>query len=162
MSEPRIKMPNIREIEQFNIDEFATISKGNKYLNAFFVYRKEYTKRSIASGKKMRMTQISKLASQAWKNEKPDIKNAYAEVSKRIEKRRQKERTYQIIFDVNVAKVQLENPNSPIFDQLDYPSNSDTPQYEESLIDANIFCESLTVDQLIEYYYYYFNFPFML
>ncbi|CAG8757969.1 15159_t:CDS:1, partial [Dentiscutata erythropus] len=159
MSEARFRMPNIREIEQLNLDEFATISKGSKYLNAFFIYRKEYTKRSIASGIKMRMTEVSKLASQAWKNENPKIKKAYTDVSKRIEKKRQRERTYQIIFDVNVGRIQAampENPNSPISSQFDYPPNSNTPQNEESLLNANIFFESLTEDQ---YYQYYFKFP---
>ncbi|CAG8520405.1 23647_t:CDS:1, partial [Gigaspora rosea] len=141
----RIKMPNVREIKQFNIDELANISKGNRYLNAFFIYRKEYTKRAISSGIKMRMTEISKLASQAWKNEDAKIKKAYTDISKRIEKKKQKERTYHIIFDENMTKVKTvmpKKPNSPTFNQLDYPS-SDTsflfPYHEEHSFDTDTF-----------------------
>ncbi|KAF0485247.1 MATA-HMG [Gigaspora margarita] len=154
----RIKMPNVREIKQFNIDELANISKGNRYLNAFFIYRKEFTKRAISGGIKMRMTEISKLASQAWKNEDAKIKKAYTDISKRIEKRKQKERNYQIIFDENMTKVQTvmpNAPNSPTFDQLDNSPNSDTsflyPYYEEISLDTDPFYESLIVDQIFDY-----------
>ncbi|RIB26659.1 hypothetical protein C2G38_2030040 [Gigaspora rosea] len=156
----RIKMPNVREIKQFNIDEFANISKGNRYLNAFFIYRKEYTKRAISGGIKMRMTEISKLASQAWKNEDANIKKAYTDISKRIEKRKQKKRNYQIVFDENMTKAQTvmpKEPISPTFNQLDYPSNSDTSfllpyydYYEELSFDTDTFYESLTVDQTFD------------
>ncbi|RIB26654.1 hypothetical protein C2G38_2162768 [Gigaspora rosea] len=153
----RIKMPSVREIRQFNIDELANISKGSRYLNSFFVYRKEFSKRATASGIKMKMTDISKLASQAWKNENSSIKKAYADVSKRIEKRKQKEKTYQIVFDVNMTKAQAttpKEPTSPIFNQLDYPSNLDTsfwfPYYEEPSFDTNNFYESLIVDQIFD------------
>ncbi|KAF0485246.1 hypothetical protein F8M41_022855 [Gigaspora margarita] len=157
----QIKMPNVREIRQFNIDELANISKGNRYLNSFFVYRKEYTKRATASGKKMKMTDVSKLASQAWKKENPSIKKAYADVSKRIEKRKQKEKKdYQIVFDANMTKVQTATPKEPtslICDQLD-PPNSETsflPNYEELPFDTNTFYEYLIMNQI-------FNTEFLL
>ncbi|CAG8854362.1 18757_t:CDS:1, partial [Gigaspora margarita] len=147
----QIKMPNIREIEQFNVNEIArNISGENRCLNAFFLYRKEFTKRAIAIGIKMKMTEISKFASLAWKSEKPKVRKAYADVSKRIDgvlqRRRQKERTYQIVFDVNMMRDQTtisENPilvpksepisepnsepntepNTPILNQFNFPTS---------------------------------------
>ncbi|CAG8744736.1 27210_t:CDS:2 [Gigaspora margarita] len=137
-------MPNVREIRQFNIDELANISKGNRYLNSFFVYRKEYTKRATASGKKMKMTDVSKLASQAWKKENPSIKKAYTD----------------IVFDANMTKVQTATPKEPtslICDQLD-PPNSETsflPNYEELPFDTVTFYEYLIMNQI-------FNTEFLL
>ncbi|RIB09494.1 hypothetical protein C2G38_2146526 [Gigaspora rosea] len=137
----QIKMPSVREIEQFNVDEIArNISGESRCLNAFFLYRKEFTKRAIAIGIKMKMTEISKLASLSWKNEKPKVKKAYADVSKRIDgllqRRRQRERTYQIVFDVNMMKDQTtisENPilvpkSEPISEQISEPT---TPIFSE-------------------------------
>ncbi|CAG8513712.1 12573_t:CDS:1 [Racocetra fulgida] len=137
----KVQMLNIQEIEQLNIDEFAgNISKGSKSLNAFFVYRKVFTKRAIASGIKMRMTDISKFAAQAWSSESPEIKKAYADVSKRIDnvlqKKRQKDMTYQIVYDGNMNNFQSPIPQereSPIESPIESPLESPilTPSYPD-------------------------------
>ncbi|CAG8653972.1 32747_t:CDS:1 [Racocetra persica] len=142
----QVKMPNIQEIEQLNIDEFAgNISKGGKSLNAFFVYRKVFTKRAIASGIKMKMTDISKLAAEAWNNEPPEIRKAYADVSKRIDnvlqKKRQKDMTYQIVYDGNMTKVQTPIPQeqeSPMESPIESPVESPIviPSYHDLIPDT--------------------------
>ncbi|CAG8735368.1 4304_t:CDS:1 [Gigaspora margarita] len=106
----QVKMLSISEIEQLNIEEFANQFRNGRSMNSFFLYRREYTKRAIANGMKSRMTNVSRLASESWKNETPQIKKAYAKVSKRIDellqKRRQNTRTFQIVYDVNMNRVQ--------------------------------------------------------
>ncbi|CAG8654720.1 814_t:CDS:2 [Cetraspora pellucida] len=131
----QIRMPNLQEIEQLNINEFAkNISNGRKCLNAFFVYRKVYTKRAIASGVKMKMTEISKLAGQAWKNEDLKVKKAYTDASKRIDKvlqkKRQKCMTYSFIYE-NMTNVQPSIPPSPIESPIESPIL--TPSYNGSM-----------------------------
>ncbi|CAG8622913.1 6358_t:CDS:2 [Racocetra fulgida] len=71
------------------------------------------------NGLKVKMTDISKCAGQAWKNEKPRVKRAYAKVSKQIDellqRRKPKTKDYQIIFDDNMKKmVQPHKPEPPI------------------------------------------------
>ncbi|CAG8838075.1 5423_t:CDS:2, partial [Racocetra persica] len=87
-----IKMLSVSEIEQLNVEE------------------KEYTKRALANGIKEKMTIISKHAGESWRKEKPKIKKAFAKVSKRIDellqRRKQSEKAYQIIYDPNMDKVQ--------------------------------------------------------
>ncbi|CAG8721069.1 12778_t:CDS:1, partial [Cetraspora pellucida] len=94
-----------------------------------------YTKRAIASGIKMRMTEISKLAGQAWKNEDLKVKKAYTDVSKRIDKvlqkKRQKYMTYNFIYDGNMTNVQTPIPPSPIGSPIESPIL--TPSYNGSM-----------------------------
>ncbi|CAG8673703.1 18593_t:CDS:1 [Dentiscutata erythropus] len=101
-----IQMPSISEIEEFDIEKLT--GNNDKSLNPFFLYRREYTKRAIKNGMKIKMTDISKMAAKSWKNEDTMVKEAYAKVSRRIDdllrKRRQEKRTYQIVYDVNMER----------------------------------------------------------
>lgn len=76
-------MPSISEIEKFDIGELS--KNYNNPLNAFFLYRREFTKRAIASGMKIKMTEISKMASKSWKNEPRKVKNNYMKVSRKVD-----------------------------------------------------------------------------
>ncbi|CAG8850333.1 20210_t:CDS:1, partial [Racocetra persica] len=95
---------------------------------------------AIASGIKMRMTDISKFAAQAWSHESSEIKKAYTDVSKRIDnvlqKKRQKDMTYHIVYDGNMTKVQTPIPQeqeSPIESPIESPLESPilTPSYPD-------------------------------
>ncbi|CAG8557612.1 4155_t:CDS:1 [Dentiscutata heterogama] len=106
-----IQMPSISEIEEFDIEKLA--GNNHKSLNPFFLYRREYTKRAIKNGMKIKMTDVSRMAGKSWKNERTMVKKAYKKVSRRIDdflrKRRQEERTYQIVYDVNMERVLQES-----------------------------------------------------
>ncbi|KAF0347910.1 MATA-HMG [Gigaspora margarita] len=134
MDKMDIKMPNISEIQKLDVEELARST--NKSLNAFFLYRKEFTKRAIASGMKIKMTELSKKAGNSWKNESKKVKKAYAEVSKRVDdllqKRRQEKKTYEIIYDTNMEKVPQEP--EPIDNQV--PLQSFPP--EETILSLSV------------------------
>ncbi|CAG8607738.1 10241_t:CDS:1 [Racocetra fulgida] len=125
-------MLSVSEIEELNVEEYVRNHyKNGKSMNAFFLYRKEYTKRAIANGIKAKMTNISKAAGESWRNEKPKIKKAFAKVSKRIDellqRRRQSEKTYQIIYDPNMERVQPISQESVDINNQHDPSIQNTP-----------------------------------
>ncbi|CAG8758200.1 21531_t:CDS:1 [Cetraspora pellucida] len=104
-------MFSISEIEQLNLEELVRSHyKNGKNMNAFFLYRQEYMKRVRASGIREKMTNISKLAAESWRKEPPKIRRAFTNISKQIEellqRRRQSKKTYQIVYDPNMEKVQ--------------------------------------------------------
>ncbi|RIB26337.1 hypothetical protein C2G38_2240832 [Gigaspora rosea] len=155
-----VKMLSISEIEQLNIEEFARDQfKNCRSMNSFFLYRREYTKRAIANGMNSRMTNISKQASESWKNESPQIKKAYAKVSKRIDellqRRNRNARTFQIVYDPNMNRVQqiaqtseaIHNQHVPL---MQYHSNFyyPLPQHNEFS-----FSPSEEYNALLHWYY---------
>ncbi|KAF0558412.1 MATA-HMG [Gigaspora margarita] len=115
MDKMDIKMPNISEIQKLDVEELA---RGrNKSLNAFFLYRKEYTKRVIASGMKIKMTELSKTAANSWKNESKKVKKAYAEVSMRVDdllQKRRQEKKHTRLSMIQIRKRFHKNQNSSI------------------------------------------------
>ncbi|CAG8815398.1 17093_t:CDS:1 [Racocetra persica] len=140
------QMLSTSEILQLNIEELVPNNyKDGKGMNAFFLYRREFTKRSMENGIKAKMTDISKCAGQAWKNEKPRVKRAYAKVSKRIDellqKRKPKTKDYPIIFDEHMKKVVQPHKPEPPIPIPTTPALIDPPQ------DEFIYC-TLNVDDI--------------
>ncbi|CAG8483173.1 8899_t:CDS:1 [Cetraspora pellucida] len=145
-----VPMMSISEIEQLNAEEIARNHiKDGKSMNSFFLYRREYTKREIGKGQKVRMIDISKHAAKAWKNEKPKYKRAYAKVSKKVDellqRKRQKNQKYQIIYDDFMTKIQpishyesVSIPEEGFFlpppPALDHPS----PSQDEIIYSLNV------------------------
>ncbi|GBB90308.1 hypothetical protein RclHR1_01720029 [Rhizophagus clarus] len=53
--------------------------------NAFFIYRKAFTNHLTFLNYKLTMIDVSKLVSNYWKNESKEVKEAYAEIAKKID-----------------------------------------------------------------------------
>ncbi|CAG8661108.1 9490_t:CDS:1 [Ambispora gerdemannii] len=68
---------------------FGKISDGTnptKPSNAFFLYRRAFVKSALANGYKLPMTVISSMASQAWGQELPFVKDEYRRIAKEAKK----------------------------------------------------------------------------
>ncbi|CAG8767052.1 10619_t:CDS:1, partial [Gigaspora margarita] len=110
MEFPTIQMPSILEIQEFDIEE---LSKNiNKSLNAFFLYRREFMKRALANGLRIKMTEISKMAAKAWGKEPRKIKKAYIKVSRKVDdllqRKKQEKKIFQIVYDHNMEMIPQE------------------------------------------------------
>ncbi|CAG8784240.1 1503_t:CDS:1, partial [Gigaspora rosea] len=110
MEHQKIQMPSISEIEELDIGELA--KNINKSLNAFFLYRKEFMKRALANGLRIKMTEMSKGAANSWKKEPRKIKNAYKRLSRKIDDllqtKKQEKKTFQIVYDDKMEMVPQE------------------------------------------------------
>ncbi|CAG8628901.1 8927_t:CDS:1, partial [Gigaspora rosea] len=144
-----IQMPSISEIKNFDIEELATSNR--KRLNAFFLYRREFTKRAISNGMKMKMTDLSKHAANSWKNESTKVKKAYMKVSSQIDgllqKRRQENKTYNIVYDANMEKISRKQ--KPVANQLAIAPLQYSP-HGESNVDNITFPCSLGINSNME------------
>ncbi|CAB4377725.1 unnamed protein product [Rhizophagus irregularis] len=88
----RPSFPPRYKIEDFiHIDDLRNNSRGP---NAFFVYRKIYTKHLLQLNCRFPMTQVSKLASDHWNSEPSRVKKYYKKIAKyvdqELDKRRQR------------------------------------------------------------------------
>ncbi|KAF0525605.1 MATA-HMG [Gigaspora margarita] len=144
-----IQMPSISEIKKFDIEELA--KSNRKRLNAFFLYRREFTKRAVSNGIRMKMTELSKLAANSWKNESTKVRKAYIKVSSQIDgilqKRRQENKTYHIIYDHNMEKIPQEQ--GPIANQLAIAPPQYYPHGESNVDDITFPC-SLGINSNME------------
>nr|ANQ32352.1 MATA-HMG [Rhizophagus irregularis] len=86
----RPSFPPRYKIEDFiHIDDLRNNSRGP---NAFFVYRKIYTKHLLQLNCRFPMTQVSKLASDHWNSEPSRVKKYYRKIAKDIDQELDKRR----------------------------------------------------------------------
>ncbi|CAB4474194.1 unnamed protein product [Rhizophagus irregularis] len=86
----RPSFPPKYKIEDFiHIDDLRNNSRGP---NAFFVYRKIYTKHLLQLNCRFPMTQVSKLASDHWNSEPSRVKKHYRKIAKDIDQELDKRR----------------------------------------------------------------------
>ncbi|CAG8552820.1 26553_t:CDS:1 [Dentiscutata erythropus] len=84
---PQITLPFPPVIRAIDIAKKRIRSKiCKKSPNAFFVYRKAFVDHLSKLQHKLKMTEVSRLVSSHWKNEKPEIKLAYENIAKDVEK----------------------------------------------------------------------------
>ncbi|CAG8522461.1 20573_t:CDS:1 [Cetraspora pellucida] len=151
-------MLSISEIEQFDIEELARSHyKNGKNMNAFFLYRQEYTKRARASGVKQKMTSISKLAAESWRKEPPKIRRALAKVSKQVDellqRRRQIAKTYPIVYDPNMEKLQQIPQEAESVPYQHVPLIQYVPILYYPTLQHNEYIYSLSVDDITFLYW---------
>ncbi|CAG8486993.1 771_t:CDS:1 [Cetraspora pellucida] len=84
---PQITLPFPPVIRAIDIAKKRIRSKiCKKSPNAFFVYRKAFVDHLSTLQHKLKMTEVSRLVSSHWKNEKPEVKLAYETIAKEVEK----------------------------------------------------------------------------
>jgi hypothetical protein len=92
---------------KFKIEDFIHIDylqNNNRGPNAFFVYRKLYTRHLLQLNCRFPMTQVSKLAAAHWKSESRKVKKYYSkiarDVDRELEQRRQRMPRHSFPFDI--------------------------------------------------------------
>ncbi|RIA82272.1 hypothetical protein C1645_512883 [Glomus cerebriforme] len=70
--------PNIRIDDFINSDDLRNNAQSP---NAFFVYRKIYTKHLLQLNHRLPMTQVSRMASNNWNSESKKVKKAYKQIA---------------------------------------------------------------------------------
>lgn len=128
----RPSFPPKYRIEDFiHVDDLRNNSRGP---NAFFVYRKIYTKHLLQLNCRFPMTQVSKLAAAHWSSESRRVKKHYSKIAKdvdrELDKRRQRIPRHSLSFS-NILTPSNYNPN-PTIQQQPSPITEYSPSYRES------------------------------
>src|SRR5436190_23696011 len=90
-----------------NVEDFVNnedLRNNLRSPNAFFIYRKSYTRHLLQLNHRLPMTQVSKMASSHWNSEPRRVKKAYRqmarEVDRELNQRRQRSPHDPIIFSI--------------------------------------------------------------
>ncbi|CAG8542760.1 14030_t:CDS:1 [Funneliformis mosseae] len=88
----------------------------SKSPNAFFIYRKAYFDQLAPLNQRFKMTDVSKLVSLYWKNERSEVKDAYKKIAQEVEwelnERRKRDLVYPDI-NPNLKMARRRSKNSP-------------------------------------------------
>ncbi|CAB4483066.1 unnamed protein product [Rhizophagus irregularis] len=96
--------------------------------NAFFIYRKAFTNNLTSLNYKLTMIDVSRLVSNFWKHETKEVKDAYAEIAKKIDvelkEKRKHDKKCPVIWKIdkkskkqkkrNTTEIAFESPNYSI------------------------------------------------
>ncbi|CAG8542699.1 14027_t:CDS:1 [Funneliformis mosseae] len=83
---PRVILPFPPNINAYEIAHKRRRSKiCSKTPNAFFIYRKAFVDHLSLLDHRLKMTEVSRLVSDHWKNESQEVKAAYEKISKQVE-----------------------------------------------------------------------------
>ncbi|KAF0494461.1 MATA-HMG [Gigaspora margarita] len=83
---PNLDMPFPPQITPEDLMNCKTRKLPSKPPNAFFIYRKAYTKELIKRNLRFKMTDVSPWVSISWKCEPEEVKNKYKEIAKEVRK----------------------------------------------------------------------------
>ncbi|CAG8747562.1 35122_t:CDS:2, partial [Racocetra persica] len=81
---PSFTLPFPPEINAEDLINSKTRKLPSKPPNAFFIYRKVYTKELIARDFRYKMTDVSPWVSSSWKNESDKVREKYKEIAKGV------------------------------------------------------------------------------
>ncbi|CAG8784785.1 18806_t:CDS:1, partial [Racocetra fulgida] len=81
---PSFTLPFPPEINAEDLINSKTRKLPSKPPNAFFIYRKVYTKELIARDFRYKMTDVSPWVSSSWKNETDKVREKYKEIAKGV------------------------------------------------------------------------------
>jgi hypothetical protein len=117
-----VNTSNLNNLNQFRLPFPPTIRASDiaqkrlrsricsKSPNAFFIYRKAFVDQlsNFNGSNKLKMTEVSRLVSSRWKNERREVKEAYEEIAKQVEQElndiRNKDLVYTDDFDIGRKK----------------------------------------------------------
>ncbi|KAF0492607.1 MATA-HMG [Gigaspora margarita] len=118
---PSFKLPFPPEINAEDLINCKTRKLPSKPPNAFFIYRKVYTKELIARDFRYKMTDVSPWVSSSWRNESDKVKEKYKEIAKGV---RQLYKQTKLETVVNIDESMVENKEQIIDPQpLPLPSS---------------------------------------
>ncbi|CAG8503473.1 5025_t:CDS:1 [Cetraspora pellucida] len=83
---PNLILPFPPQINPEDLMNCKTRKLPSKPPNAFFIYRKVYTKELIKRNLRFKMTDVSPWVSISWKREPEEVKNKYKEIAKDVRK----------------------------------------------------------------------------
>ncbi|GBB93676.1 hypothetical protein RclHR1_02210011 [Rhizophagus clarus] len=85
-SPPILNLPFPPHIVPEDLINSKTRKLPSKPSNAFFIYRKVYTRELIAQNLRFKMTDVSPWVSTSWNNEPEEVKAKYKEIAKEVRK----------------------------------------------------------------------------
>jgi len=85
-SPPNLILPFPPHIVPEDLINSQTCKLPSKPPNAFFIYRKVYTKELIAQNLRFKMTDVSSWVSNSWKLEPEEVKTKYKEIAREVRK----------------------------------------------------------------------------
>src|SRR5436305_6583324 len=83
---PNLTLPIPPHIIPEDVISSKTRKLPSKPPNAFFIYRKVYTKELIAQNLRFKMTDVSPWVSISWKLEPEEVKSKYKEIAEEVRK----------------------------------------------------------------------------
>src|SRR4051794_37562536 len=99
---PRPPFPPNVSVEDFVNNE--DLRNNLRSPNAFFIYRKSYTRHLLQLNHRLPMTRVSKMASTHWNSEPRRVKKAYRQMAKEVDheltQRRQSSPGHSFIFSI--------------------------------------------------------------
>lgn len=102
---PRIILPFPPNISAYEIAHKRLRSNiCSRVPNAFFIYRKVFMDHLLSLDHKFKMTDVSKLASEHWKNESQEVITTYKKISKQVEKELNKMRCKDLVYASDIEK----------------------------------------------------------
>ncbi|GBB90304.1 hypothetical protein RclHR1_01720025 [Rhizophagus clarus] len=102
---PRVVLPFPPNITAYEIAHKRLQSNiCSKVPNAFFIYRKVFVDHLLSLDHKFKMTEVSKLASENWKNESQEVISAYKKLSKQVEKELNNMRNKNLVYAIDIEK----------------------------------------------------------
>ncbi|CAG8624413.1 14775_t:CDS:1 [Acaulospora colombiana] len=81
---PKLTLPFPPQINAEDLIDTKTRKLPSKPPNAFFIYRKVYTKELVAQNFRFKMTDVSPLVSTSWKLESDEVKTKYKEIARDV------------------------------------------------------------------------------
>ncbi|CAG8634227.1 12218_t:CDS:1, partial [Acaulospora morrowiae] len=115
---------------QINAEDLFTTSKlPSKPPNAFFIYRKVYTKELITQNFRFKMTDVSPLVSSSWKLESDEVKTKYKEIARDVRQIYKKKKT-SIEVEDSSDETASKNDDSQTIEKQETTSISSSNQNE--------------------------------
>ncbi|CAG8664837.1 19027_t:CDS:1 [Dentiscutata erythropus] len=107
---PNMDLPFPPQIVPEDLMNCKTRKLPSKPPNAFFIYRKVYTKELIKRNLRFKMTDVSPWVSISWKREPEDVKNKYKEIAKEVRKLYKKSKLVPDQSENNAQSSMLPSP----------------------------------------------------
>ncbi|CAG8459370.1 4332_t:CDS:1 [Acaulospora colombiana] len=132
---PSLVLPFPPQVKAEDLLDCGTRQLPSKPPNAFFIYRKVYTKELIAQNLRFKMTDVSPWVSMSWKRESEDVKMKYKEIAKEVRQIYKKAKQDNINdmegLSAEIASTQFGNSSFPTPSLTD--SQSSTPELNQDL-----------------------------
>ncbi|GBB90303.1 hypothetical protein RclHR1_01720024 [Rhizophagus clarus] len=152
---------------KFKIDDFIHIDdlrNNNRAPNAFFVYRKIYTRHLLQLNCRFPMTQVSKLAAAHWGSESRKVKKYYRKIAKDVDReldqRRQSMPRHSFPFNITTPSDIASNygPKPKVCKQpspiIEYPPSPSESYDKVIVINPNLTLAPPPIDPIEIYSFY--------
>ncbi|CAG8589697.1 3758_t:CDS:1 [Cetraspora pellucida] len=128
---PTLVLPFPPQINPEELMNSKTRKLPSKPPNAFFIYRKVYTKELVAQNLRFKMTDVSPWVSISWKRESPEVKDKYKAIAKEVR---------QLYKQLKLKSTQVDNnTNSDTSYDSNSSSDSPSPPSDSQLLSPSLF-----------------------